>query len=190
MDGMNMFPQPNQQNNGGNTNLQNWMMNPWMFYNPWFMGPALANGRQNGGQKEAQQTNSQPAKVEDKSATIQQTQERQSIPCGIITDPNEIKPAEVPMNGGIGMFVKEDLSSVYIKQWGSDGTIHTIKYTPELSEEVQTQQGDHLSLQDLMDNVNSRFERIEGLISDLSVVESNGSRKGKNNQRQEVGNNE
>lgn len=120
---------------------------------------------------------------------------RQTILCGIVSGPDDIKPGEVPMNGGVGMFVKNDLSEIYVKQWGSDGTIHTRSYAESIVDVPSASQVEPgISLQDVLDNVNARFERMESLISSLYNSNQNKQRSNqnngqKNNQNKEVANN-
>lgn len=93
-----------------------------------------------------QEQSQQPAQEPSKTNTV---------PCGIISSESDITPADVPMNGGFGMFMQKDLSAIYIKQWQSDGKIYTKKYIEDFSE----------SPAESVDPVNARFERIEDTLT-------------------------
>ena len=41
-----------------------------------------------------------------------------------------INPNEVPMDGSVAFFPKQDLTEIYAKQWGADGSIKTVVYKP------------------------------------------------------------
>lgn len=41
-----------------------------------------------------------------------------------------INANEVPMDGSMAFFPKQDLSEIYVKSWNADGTIKTIVYKP------------------------------------------------------------
>lgn len=42
-----------------------------------------------------------------------------------------INANEVPMDGSMAFFPKQDLSEIYVKGWNADGTIKTIVYKPQ-----------------------------------------------------------
>lgn len=81
-----------------------------------------------------------------------------AIPGRVVNAPEEIVANEVPMDGSISLFPKNDYSCIYAKQWNSDGTIKTVRYVPEIVE--QTQKRD--SLEELIDK---RFDRLENMIN-------------------------
>lgn len=43
----------------------------------------------------------------------------------------EIVPNDVPTDGSTGYFPARDGSCIYAKAWSNDGTIRTVRYTPE-----------------------------------------------------------
>lgn len=43
-----------------------------------------------------------------------------------------INANEVPMDGSMAFFPKQDLSEIYVKGWNADGTIKTILYKPQI----------------------------------------------------------
>lgn len=106
MDGFNF--QNNNQGNNGNPMPPNWNMPtghmnlwatpnpsiPWQFQqpNPSVVPPWINN-----------QSNNQPNNFNNNQNNQQNNNfERQTIPCGIVASEGEIKPGEVPMNGGFG----------------------------------------------------------------------------------------
>lgn len=56
---------------------------------------------------------------------------RPYIPGRMINSIEEVMPNEVPMDGNISLFVKNDYSSIYAKAWNSDGTITTVRFVRE-----------------------------------------------------------
>lgn len=54
-----------------------------------------------------------------------------SIPGRVIRTMQDIVPNDVPTDGGIGTFVMQDLSAIYLKQWNSNGYIDELKFVPE-----------------------------------------------------------
>lgn len=44
-----------------------------------------------------------------------------------------INANEVPMDGSMAFFPKQDLSEIYVKGWNADGTIKTIVYKPYIA---------------------------------------------------------
>lgn len=68
---------------------------------------------------------------------IQQPQMQQAMPQQIIgingrmvQAVENINANEVPMDGSMAFFPKQDLSEIYVKGWNADGTIKTIVYKP------------------------------------------------------------
>lgn len=50
------------------------------------------------------------------------------FPGRCINDVSDIRPNEVPLNGGLAVFPTNDLSTIYVKAWKSDGSIVTFRY--------------------------------------------------------------
>lgn len=64
----------------------------------------------------------------------------------------EIKPQDVPMNGAAAYFPTQDGSVIFAKAWNPDGSITTVRYTPEIEnkpDDVQTP-----TLFDIVDQLN------------------------------------
>lgn len=85
------------------------------------------------------------------------------IPGRMINSSEEIMPNEVPMDGSVGLFYKNDLSCIYSKSWNSDGTIRTIKFVPyEEEAKANTNEEETLSI------VLSKLDAIEKSIPNYS----------------------
>lgn len=65
-------------------------------------------------------------------AQIQQATPQQPIGINgrIVQAVENINANEVPMDGSMAFFPKQDLSEIYVKGWNADGTIRTIVYKP------------------------------------------------------------
>lgn len=48
----------------------------------------------------------------------------------IVQAVENINANEVPMDGSMAFFPKQDMSEIYVKDWNADGTIRTIVYKP------------------------------------------------------------
>lgn len=70
------------------------------------------------------------------SDQIQQPQIQQAMPQPIgingrvVQAVENINANEVPMDGSMAFFPKQDMSEIYVKGWNADGTINTIVYKP------------------------------------------------------------
>lgn len=88
---------------------------------------------------------------------------------------SEINANEVPMNGSMAYFPKNDMSEIYVKGWNADGTIKTIVYKPytepKINQEVNsTTNTENFEIrlsekvtEGIMDKFNELFEKIEEL---------------------------
>lgn len=50
----------------------------------------------------------------------------------MVQSAENINANEVPMDGNVAFFPKQDLSEIYVKGWNADGTIKTIVYKPQI----------------------------------------------------------
>lgn len=87
---------------------------------------------------------------------VQNQTHSQGILGRMISNPNEITPQEVPMDGSISMFPMQDGSAVYGKFWDSNGQIKTIRFVPENVDQPQQQ--------DPFASINTRLDSIEELL--------------------------
>lgn len=60
----------------------------------------------------------------------QQPEPTQGISGRVVQAVETINPNEVPMDGSMAFFPKQDMSEIYVKGWNADGTINTIVYKP------------------------------------------------------------
>ena len=67
---------------------------------------------------------------------VQQVPQQQNlqIQAGIngrmVATVEQIAANDVPMDGSVAFFPKQDLTEIYAKQWGADGSIKTVVYKP------------------------------------------------------------
>ena len=82
----------------------------------------------------------------------------------MVNDVSMVSPNDVPMDGNIAIFPKNDMSEIYCKQWKQDGTIQTVVYKPVLdqnqSEATNTPQMDFNALNE---DVRALREDIKGV---------------------------
>lgn len=88
-----------------------------------------------------------------------------------MSNPQEIRPNEVPMDGTAAFFPMNDYSAIYIKAWGADGNIQTLRYIPEQVE--QQPQGP------------SEFEQVMARLDSIEQSLNNRYNKRNNNQKKE-----
>lgn len=93
-----------------------------------------------------------------------------SIPGRMVGNPQEIRPNEVPMDGTAAFFPMNDYSCIYIKAWGADGNIQTLRFIPEVVE--QAPQGPSQ-----FDQVMARLDSIEQTISNRYNKRNNNPKK-------------
>ena len=69
-------------------------------------------------------------------APVQMQGTYQQQPVGIngrmVQSVENINANEVPMDGSMAFFPKQDMSEIYVKGWNADGTIKTIVYKPQI----------------------------------------------------------
>ena len=89
----------------------------------------------------------------------------QKIPGGIsgkiISNPGEIAPNEVAMDGSMCIFPLSDYSTIYAKQWTQDGKIRTIEFVPRIS----TDETAHTSNDDLIAYFDKKFDELKESLS-------------------------
>lgn len=102
----------------------------------------------------------------------QQNQIVQGINGKIISEMSQITANDVPMDGSVAFFPKQDLSEVYAKSWNADGTIRTVTYKPVLDNEPKNVQTEPEKLKcDLSDEatqgIMDKFEEISDRLGQL-----------------------
>lgn len=106
-------------------------------------------------------------------SNIQMAQQNQ--PAGItgkvIQAVEQVNANDVPMDGSVAFFPKQDLSEIYAKQWNADGTIKTVVYKPIQQSSINSQgnvQNAQISMpEELTQAFMSRFDGIESKLSEL-----------------------
>lgn len=100
-------------------------------------------------------------------------QQMQSGICGkVVQSQDMIVANDVPMNGSVAFFPKQDLSEIYAKQWGADGKISTMVFKPIQNDNPNKLSKDTEKLKiGLSDEVTEvfmkRFDELEKRIDDL-----------------------
>lgn len=80
-----------------------------------------------------------------------------------ISDPSEIKPKDIPMDGQMSFFPMNDYSCIYAKVWTDDGRLRTFRFIPEI-EQVTTEAPQHEAFnpQELAESVIAPMEKRLG----------------------------
>lgn len=103
--------------------------------------------------------------------TYQQNQIVQGINGKIIAEMSQITANDVPMDGSVAFFPKQDLSEVYAKSWNADGTIRTVTYKPVLDNEPKTaSEPEKLKCElsdEATDGIMSKFDEISDRLGQL-----------------------
>lgn len=92
--------------------------------------------------------------------------QRPSIPSMLpgrqVANADEITPQEVPMDGSVSLFPKNDYSAIYAKTWTKDGTIATVKFVPEQPASAVPQKS---PIEERLDRIDQRFDHLEKMLS-------------------------
>lgn len=101
----------------------------------------------------------------------QQNQIVQGINGKMIAEINQITANDVPMDGSVAFFPKQDLSEVYAKSWNADGTIRTVTYKPVLDNEPKMAAEPEKLKCDLSEesaqNIMNKFDEISDRLGQL-----------------------
>lgn len=89
------------------------------------------------------------------------------IPCRVISNPSDITPNEIPMDGRVSLFLANDNTYVIAKQWNQNGLIDTVKYVPEHPPETDTAESVPFN-----EEVLSRLDRLESILETLKPKSS------------------
>lgn len=79
------------------------------------------------------------------------------IPGRQVASADEIMPQEVPMDGSVSLFLQNDYSCIYAKQWTKDGTIQTVRYVPEQPQNTEQQKS---PLEMRLDSIDQQLESL------------------------------
>lgn len=121
-----------------------------------------------------QQNLQQPLVPTSMSGANQQAMPQQiaGINGRIVQAVETINPNEVPMDGSVAFFPKQDLTEIYAKSWNTDGTIRTLTFKPVLNDKTDILSGDTEKLEfdlsekateGIMAKLNELSEKIEQL---------------------------
>lgn len=102
----------------------------------------------------------------------QQNQIAQGINGKIIAEMSQITANDVPMDGSVAFFPKQDLSEVYAKSWNADGTIRTVTYKPVLDNEPKNVPTDTEKLKcelsdEATEGIMNKFDEISDRLGQL-----------------------
>lgn len=134
------------QTNGINTS-------PYQFY------PTMNQGYNAYGQMQSPYVPAPTYQPSLTNPTSQQSNQNRSqgILGRMISNPKEITPQEIPMDGSISLFPMQDGSAVYGKFWDSNGQINTIRFVPDNIADADPEP-------DPFDKINKRFDELEKMI--------------------------
>ena len=121
-----------------------------------------------------QQSLQQPLAPTQMSGANQQAMPQQiaGINGRIVQAVENINANEVPMDGSVAFFPKQDLTEIYAKSWNTDGTIRTLTFKPVLNDKTDVLSGDTEKLEfdlsekateGIMAKLNELSEKIEQL---------------------------
>lgn len=104
--------------------------------------------------------------------TYQQNQIVQGINGKIIAEMSQITANDVPMDGSVAFFPKQDLSEVYAKSWNADGTIRTVTYKPVLDNDPKNVPTDTEKLKcelsdEATEGIMNKFDEISDRLGQL-----------------------
>lgn len=121
-----------------------------------------------------QQNLQQPLVPTSMSGANQQAMPQQIVGINgrIVQAVENINANEVPMDGSVAFFPKQDLTEIYAKSWNADGTIRTLTFKPVLNDKTNILSGDTEKLEfdlsekateGIMAKLNELSEKIEQL---------------------------
>ena len=121
-----------------------------------------------------QQNLQQPLVPTSMSGANQQAMPQQiaGINGRIVQAVENINANEVPMDGSVAFFPKQDLTEIYAKSWNADGTIRTLTFKPVLNDKADILSGyteklefdlSEKATEGIMAKLNELSEKIEQL---------------------------
>lgn len=116
------------------------------------------------------QQNLQP--VQQQNVPVQSQQ-----PIGIagrtVQSVEQITANEVPMDGSLAFFPRQDMTEIYAKQWNADGTIKTVIYRPVIDNAVNSQGNNQNQQITIPDEVTKVFmDRFDELSNKMEQLEN------------------
>lgn len=85
----------------------------------------------------------------------------------IVQNVEMITANDVPLNGSVAFFPKQDLSEIYAKSWTADGVIRTMTFKPIQNEEVS-----NLSTESTESQIGAILDVTDGLEKTLNEIVS------------------
>lgn len=126
------------------------------------------------------QQNLQP--VQQQNVPVQ-TQQPMGITGRTVQSVEQITANEVPMDGSLAFFPRQDMAEIYAKQWNADGTIKTVIYRPVIDNAVNSQGNNQNQQITIPDDVTQAFmNRFDELSNKMEQLE-NSLTKSSTNQR-------
>lgn len=114
------------------------------------------------------QQNLQPVQQQNVPVQSQQTM---GIAGRTVQSVEQITANEVPMDGSLAFFPRQDMAEIYAKQWNADGTIKTVIYRPVMDNAVNSQGNNQNQQITIPDDVTqafmNRFDELSGKIEQL-----------------------
>lgn len=116
------------------------------------------------------QQNLQP--VQQQNVPVQ-TQQPMGITGRTVQSVEQITANEVPMDGSLAFFPRQDMSEIYAKQWNADGTIKTVIYRPVMDNAVNSQGNNQNQQITIPDDVTQAFmNRFDELSNKMEQLEN------------------
>ena len=116
------------------------------------------------------QQNLQP--VQQQSVPVQ-TQQPMGIAGRTVQSVEQITANEVPMDGSLAFFPRQDMAEIYAKQWNADGTIKTVIYRPVIDNAVNSQGNNQNQQITIPDEVTKVFmDRFDELSNKMEQLEN------------------
>lgn len=138
--------------------------------------------------------------IQQQIPQFQQQQQVIGINGKIVAAVENITANDVPMDGSVAFFPKQDLTEIYVKGWNADGTIRTIVYKPYTEPSnntaVNSMGGTEKSKFDLSEEstevLMNRFDSLENRLSEIeqfmtTKTSTKSTAKSKNSSKQDGG---
>lgn len=157
-----MAAQLNQllQQNGGIPVMnpqKNWNMATNPMAQMWMANMAAMMNAQNTYPQQQNQNNQQPQQP-------QQTTDNVVAAVRVVKNPSEIRMDEIPMNGSISLFLQDDKSVIYGKQWTNNGVLENIRFVREYEDVQNVQETSTNSVNNVSIDVEALMTNISSLI--------------------------
>lgn len=101
--------------------------------------------------------------------------EPQGIMGKIVQNAEMITANDVPLNGSVAFFPKQDLSEIYAKSWTADGVIRTMTFKPIQNEEVSNLSAEITESQigAILDVTDGLEKTLDEIVSKIDNLEKN-----------------